>query len=330
MTILPRFFACLIFSYTLILTNGHSEEMRFTNMPKGELHLHLGGSFPKEYLMSIADTDQQEDLLKALDLVQNGVDYNEAFTVFRIIAKLIDTEEKLQEGVEQLCLSLQKDGVRYVEIRTGLKDLGKGHEAYLNAVLRGMSAHASERFEPKLVLSLQRNSSPTMADITIALAKKYQAQGVVGIDISGDSTMGKIEQIMPQLLSAKDAGLPFLLHLGEHPKETDQLYLLKMLEPKRVGHAVHLTNGARDWILHHQIPIEICLSSSVLVRMISQFDQHPGIEFFKKGHPIVFCTDDPLLFSTTLSKELQLAHQFCGLSEEEIEQVVRNSFQHAL
>src|ERR1700734_505919 len=94
-----RFFASLIFSCILITKNGHGEEMLFANMPKGEFHLHLGGSFPRDYLLSMADADQQEELLKALDLVQNGVDYNEAFTVFRIIAKVINTEEKLQKGV---------------------------------------------------------------------------------------------------------------------------------------------------------------------------------------------------------------------------------------
>ena len=75
---------------------------------------------------------------------------------------------------------------------------------------------------------------------------------------------------------------------------------------------------------------EICLTSSVLVKMVDAYEQHPGCDFFRLGHPVVFCTDDPLLFTTTLSQELSYAHQFCGMSKEEIEQVVNKAFDYAL
>lgn len=325
------FLAFLIMVPILIANKGISEEtMQFQNIPKAELHLHLGGAYPKEYLSSISTTDQQKKLESVINAVANGVNYNAVFSFFHIISQIVNTEEKVQKGVEELCLSLQHDGVRYVEIRTGLKDLGLGYEEYLKAVLAGIRAHSSEQFKAKLVLSLQRNSTSKAAELTVNLAKKYQTDGVIGIDISGDSTIGQIEQIMPQLLSAKEAGLFFLVHLGEHPAEANQVYLLEKLEPKRVGHAVHLSDEAKNWIVSNKTPIEVCLSSSVLVQMVEHFNEHPGIELFRQGHPIVLCTDDPLLFSTTASKELQIAHQFCGLSKEEIEQIAHNSFQYAL
>jgi adenosine deaminase len=64
--------------------------------------------------------------------------------------------------------------------------------------------------------------------------------------------------------------------------------------------------------------------------MIESYDQHPGIEFFRLGHPVVFCTDDPLLFSTTASKELFLAHHFCGLTIEELKSNASQSFSYRL
>src|SRR5689334_8693500 len=102
---------------------GAQQAPDFQQLPKGELHLHLGGSFPKEYLFSIASKMQQEQLEHALNLIKLKVDYNAAFHVFKLVAEIVDTEEKLQEGVESLCAKLQEDNVHYVEIRTGLKDL---------------------------------------------------------------------------------------------------------------------------------------------------------------------------------------------------------------
>lgn len=304
--------------------------LEFQRLPKAELHLHLGGSFPKEYLFSIATTEQQEELEKGLSLIAKGVDYSAAFPVFQVIAQIVNTEEKVQRGVESLCASLREDNICYVEIRTGLRDLGQGCEEYLKAVLAGIEASACKGFKANLILSLQRSSSMTAVQKTIDLALKYQNRGVVGIDISGDSTIGQIDRIMPQLIQAKEAGLSYVVHMGEVPNEADQMLLLTMLEPKRIGHGVYLSKEAKEWILSHQIPIEVCLTSSVLVKMINHYEQHPGIEFFQLGHPIVLCTDDPLLFSITMSKEVLYAHEFCRLTDEDLRQIIENAFYYAL
>lgn len=291
--------------------------------------MHLGGSFPIEFLFTIATEAQQEQIKEALDLIALRIDYNSAFHIFGLIAQIVNSEEKLQNGVHHLCLSLKKDNVQYVEIRTGLKNLGNGLEEYLKAVLRGIEAHASDQFKAKVVLSLQRSSSLEMAKETIDLALKYRNRGVIGLDISGNSTLGNIEKIMPELIRAKEEGIPFIVHMGETPNETDQLHLLTQLEPRRIGHGVYLSNEAKEWILSHQTPIEVCLTSSVLGKMIGDYPQHPGFDFFRLGHPIVFCTDDPLLFSTTMSQELVYA-QMAGMSKEEIQQIVKKSFDYTL
>jgi adenosine deaminase len=322
----------ILFQSILVMDRGScmEEERLLQNLSKAELHLHLGGSFPKEYLCSISSPEQQRELERNLNTVSQRVDYYDVFRVFQIISQIVNTEEKLQRGVEALCFALQADNVSYVEIRTGLKDLGRGHEEYLKAVLAGIRANTSERFKANVVLSLQRNSSSAFVEKTIDLALKYHMQGVVGIDISGESTNGQIDRIMPDLLRAKGAGLSFVVHMGEALNETDQMFLLTMLQPKRIGHGVHLSHEAKEWILKYKTPIEVCLTSSLLVQMVDRYDQHPGIEFFQLGHPIVFCTDDPLLFSTTASKELLLAHQFCGFSIEDLKKIVHSAFHYAL
>jgi adenosine deaminase len=313
------------------LENSDADNLAyFQTLPKAELHLHLGGSYPKDYLFSIATAEQQHNLHQALIRVGEKVDYHDVFRVFQLVHHIIDTEDKVQKGVEALCLALKEDGVVYVEIRSGLKDLGYGAEAYLNAILDGIQAHNSDHFQANLLLSLQRHSSISSARETIDLALKYRDRGVVGIDISGDSTIGNIDLILPELLQAKHAGLPFVIHIGESPKETDQIKLLTTLHPVRVGHGVHLSPDAAHWILSNQVPLEVCLTSSVLVQMMDQHDQHPGIDFFRRGHPIVLCTDDPLLFSTSLSQELLRAHQEAGFSKEEVEQIARESLKQKI
>lgn len=52
--------------------------------------------------------------------------------------------------------------------------------------------------------------------------------------------------------------------------------------------------------------------------MIETAAQHPGLELIKQGHPVVICTDDPLNFCTTLSKECALAADLLGFSVDQI------------
>jgi len=309
--------------------NLHADPF-FHELPKAELHLHLGGSYPKSYLISLASNQQKEALENALSFIANRAAYNEAFTVFEVIRQLVDTEIKVQKGVEALCRELKADNVAYVEIRTGLKDLSHGVEAYLQAVLAGIEAEKSDRFTAKVLLSLQRNSSLESARKTVDLAIKYKDRGVVGIDLSGDSTIGEVQTIREELERAKAAGIPFIVHMGEDPREKDQMLLLELLRPERIGHGVYLTPEAKEWILQNKIPLEVCLTSSVLVQMVDDLHAHPGIDMLRHGHPVVFCTDDPLLFSITLSDELWRAHHFGGLSLEEISEANKRAFECAL
>lgn len=307
----------------LIQTISHADF--FQTIPKTELHIHLGGAIPLPYLLSIATPEQAATLQERLNWVQQRVPYRDVFSVFSCVSQIINTEEKLQNGTIALCRDLEADGVFYAEIRTSLKDLGHGYEAYLTSVLNGINQANSDQFIGKLILSLHRSSTPEMARTTIDLAIKYQTQGIVGIDISGDSTMGEIQNIINELIRAKEHGLFITLHIGEHPDETNQLQLLQILQPERIGHAVHLTPEATEWIRQNRTPIELCLSSSYLCRFIENYHDHPALSLMREGHPITICTDDPLIFNTSPSKELSLFYDIAEITTEETVEIIEKS-----
>ena len=324
MCVLLRVFAFLVVLFPRALLANTMKEI-----PKAELHLHLGGSYPLEYVLSIASEDQREKLNSGLEKISQGVDYSSVFGIFPLVSQIVNTEEKIEKGTEALCKWLAADGVTYVEIRTGLKNLGKGYEEYLLSVLRGMSTCSSQGVTAKLLLSLQRASTPDIAKVTVDLAIKYKKEGIVGLDLSGDSTLGNLKQIISQFKRAKNNGLHLSLHLGESPKETKQEKLLKLLKPERVGHGVHLSKNAKKWIIKKRIPLEVCLSSSQQVNMVQNYTEHPGFEFYKMGHPITLCTDDPLIFGSSLSNEYELFQKGSGLSDNEMAELARESFRYS-
>ncbi len=116
--------------------DGALESME--KLKKVELHLHLGGSFPLSFLKTIATSSEIDELGRWLAQLEEKVNYHDGFKVFELVGKIVNTNKKIEDGTRAVCASLIADGVSYVEIRTGLKDLGSGLEEYLLAVLRGL------------------------------------------------------------------------------------------------------------------------------------------------------------------------------------------------
>lgn len=289
-------------------------------IPKYELHCHLGGAFPLEYLREIALPEDFVQLIHCLELISKGVDYHEGFKVFGLISKIVDTDKKVENGVVALCEQYAHDGAARVELRTGLKDLGTGIEGYLESVLRGIEkGEKSSGIKVDLLLSLRRDTAKDLCDKTAALAISHFGKGVCGMDLSGDSTMGKGDDALAAMKKAKEAGLKVSVHMGESPKETreQQLREIEMLAPDRVGHAVFLCEEAVQWIISREIPVEMCLTSSCKVGMTEKLSDHPAITWLKNGHPVAFCTDDPLVFGVSLTEECFQAASLLGWSESE-------------
>ena len=70
-------------------------------VPKVELHLHLGGSYPITYLESIAEGEDCAKLKGFLDLMElksDATDYHACFQAFGLVNKIINSYQKVQDG----------------------------------------------------------------------------------------------------------------------------------------------------------------------------------------------------------------------------------------
>lgn len=299
----------------------------FKAIPKSELHLHLGGAWPLEYLKTIATEEQYKQLCAMLDELEKGMEYEKAFGIFDITSKIVNTDQKTQDGVASLCKQLHEDGVIYVEIRTSLKNLGSGIDGYIESILKGIEFGCKNtNLSARLILSLRRDSTQNNVLQTIESIQKYKNQGIVGLDISGISTQGDGSAIFKYADLINKLCIPITLHLGESPYESpeQQIKELMLLNPVRIGHGVYLSGRALQWICNYRIPIELCLTSALKVNMIKKYHEHPALIMLKQGYPVVICTDDPLIFKTTLSKEWALVANTLNISVDELIQLQKN------
>lgn len=299
--------------------------------PKTELHAHLGGAIPVQFIQNHSTPEAYADLTNFVEKMKKGVDYTNAFQAFSMIGKVLNTNNRIEDAAYAFCRGQYEDHVTFTELRTGLKKLDGSFEDYLKAVIAGLKRGMQDYpIKVTLVLSLRRDTLLEDANQTVDLAIKYRGEILTGLDISGESTKGDGREIVDSLKQARAAGLPITLHIGESSKEipAQQLKELTEFEPLRVGHAVHLCPEAKAIIEKSKIVIEACIRSALSVSMITKPGEHPALTLFKKGHPVVFCTDDSTLFGN-LSEELALVACLCNLSLEKVIALQKQALEHA-
>jgi adenosine deaminase len=310
---------------------SHHLPATIKHIPKVELHLHLGGAYPLSYLQQISTEEEFIQVKNSLKAYSNRLDYHEGFKVFESIAKLVNNEEKIQGATAALCRDFIADGVVYAEIRTGLKDFGNGYEAYLKAVLRGINEVSSGYGSLiKLLLSVRRNTPPDLVKHTIDLAIQYKSQGVVGIDVSGDESLGSLSALLPELRRAQEHELGLTVHIGETPGvEESNLECLQQIKVGRIGHGVLTNRATQEYLFQNRIPIEVCLSSNVLASIVEHIDAHPIRDWWEGKYAIAICTDDPLIFSSNLSDELLLFSRLCSVSVDALVQLQKEAITYS-
>jgi aminodeoxyfutalosine deaminase len=87
----------------------------------------------------------------------------------------------------------------------------------------------------------------------------------------------------------------------------------KLGRAARIGHGVRCLEDATlaQYLRNQQIPLEVCPSSNVCLRVVRDLADHPLPQLMAEGLYVTINTDDPPMFNTTLNDELiKIARQF--------------------
>ncbi|KAL8461378.1 hypothetical protein ACS0TY_032743 [Phlomoides rotata] len=262
-------------------------------------------------------------------ILKNDRALSEVFKLFDLIHILTTDHKTVSRITKEVIEDFAADNVVYLELRTTPKkneSKGMSKRSYMEAVLEGIRSVKSIEIYVRLLLSIDRRETAEAAMETVELALELRDFGVVGIDLSGNPTIGEWLTYLPALEYAKKQGLPITLHCGEVPNPVEIHSMLDFL-PRRIGHACCFEDEEWKLLKTLRIPVEICLTSNIRTETIASADVHHFADLYKSNHPLILCTDDCGVFSTSLSAEYALASSAFGLGKREMFQLSQKAIE---
>ncbi|XP_055323946.1 adenosine deaminase-like protein [Sitodiplosis mosellana] len=309
-----------------------NKEIFIEQLPKVELHAHINGSLSNETLCKLSQLKYGTDakhtekyhLLTKMDLI-------DAFEKFKYAHELTDTPEAVALATECVIRDFSDDNVVYVELRSTPRSTMKmTKDEYIMAVIDTILKMKSQlpSILVKLIVSINRRESIESAEENGSLASKYaklHPNIVCGVDLSGDPASKKFSDFEPILAKARETGLKLALHCGEIDDQ-DEISAMLKFGMHRLGHGTFIKGENEEILLkNNEIALECCLTSNLLCGVVPTYSDHHFWRFYKNGHPVVICTDDFGVFSTSLSKELQIASDTFNLSSDDLIKLSRGA-----
>ncbi|KAK2358998.1 N6-mAMP deaminase [Trifolium repens] len=295
-------------------------------------------------------------------ILKNDRSLAEVFKLFDVIHILTTDHATVTRITKEVVEDFASENVVYVELRTTPKkndSEGMSKRSYIEAVLEGLRAvtsvdvdfipHTEElknlsnpllsvsttndkssnentrkKIFVRLLLSIDRRETTEAAMETVMLALEMRRFGVAGIDLSGNPAVGEWVTYLPALKFAREQGLRVTLHCGEVPNSRELHDMLDFL-PERIGHACFFEEDHWRKLKSSKIPVELCLTSNIRTLSVPSIDVHHFGDLYNAKHPVVLCTDDSGVFSTSVSNEYKIAASSFGLGRKEMLELSKNA-----
>ncbi|HVO31756.1 MAG TPA: adenosine deaminase [bacterium] len=303
-------------------------------LPKADLHLHLDGSVRPETVLAFAkDAGKPIDLpstLRKMRVAPESRSLPEYLLKFPFVNSFLQSPARLERVTTELLQDCAAENVQVAEIRfcpaLHLRE-GASLDEILDGVLKGFAAGAKATgIKGGVIVDCLREQQPEKMTELAELAVRYKDRGVVALDLAGNEADYDGKNAVPAFQVAGQAGLRRIAHAGEASGPDSIRQAVDELGAERIGHGTHLLGDTKlqAEIAQRGIPLEVCLTSNVHTRAVSDYASHPYVRYLRTGVKVTINTDNRTVSNTTLSHELALAWFWGDLTRDELKRLVVN------
>src|SRR6267143_3995894 len=314
---------------------------RIASLPKAELHLHLEGSI--QPAMVCALTAQHGVVMTEEEVRQRYAyrDFPGFIEAFKWVTSFLREPQDYALIARDLSEHLLTQSVVYAEVTLsiGVMLLRKQQpEANFEAILRATKPFENRGLHFRWIFDAARQFGADAAMEVVESARRCDSKEILAFGMGGDELSIPTEAFRPAYEKAAELGLHRLMHAGEVGGPEKIREAIDLLGAERIGHGIAAIHDPElmNLLAERKLPLEICPASNMktdaLARQLRregiQIENHPLPKLLHHGIPIVFSTDDPAMFHTTLHAEYENSARM-GLQEAELGRIVEMGFQYA-
>ncbi len=312
------------------------------NVPKVELHVHLEGSMPPETLLELAQKhgiSLPANTISGINDWFQFVDMPHFINIYITISNCLQTAEDIEQLAKDFLRRQAEQNVLYTEITytpyTHYQQKGISFREQLNALNRArIWAEAEFGVTMRYIFDIAREVSPEKGLITAEwVIDAYQdpENGVAALGLGGYEIGHPPEKHAISFAAAREAGVPIVLHAGEHGGP-DSIRGALAQGSLRIGHGVRAIEDPAlvQELADLQIPLEISPTSNLKLKVFPSLAEHAIQPLIDAGVVVTLNSDDPPMFNTTLTDEfLQCAETF-GWDANQVDSLILNAVRSAL
>jgi adenosine deaminase len=294
----------------------------WTTMPKAELHFHLEGAIPVPVLWELIQHHGGDPTIRTQEQLAEWFSYRDFahfMETWEWMNGFLRCYDDFEFAAEAVAHHLVEQNIVYVEAFFSPSDFrhhGMEPQGIAAAIRTGLDRVSG--VEVALIVDLVRDRGPKGTARTLAAIEEVASEtGVIGIGIGGFELAHPPEQFAAVYDDAKEAGFRLTAHAGEEAGPESVWGAIRDLGTERIGHGIRSIEDPHlvEYLVEHQIPLEVCPTSNLRTGVIAHWDQHPVGRLIDAGVMVTINTDDPAMFDASLAGEFENLVTYFGLDE---------------
>lgn len=298
----------------------------YRKMPKVELHLHLEGAAPPDFIRALA-VEQQVDVSGIFDETgaYKWADFTEFLAVYEAASKLLKGPDEFKRLMKAVLAEQASHNVIYTEHFLASDLCGDGSAAawdeHLAAMVEGArEAREEHGIEVRFIPTCIRHFGPEQAVHTAKLAADTAGGLVTGWGMGGAESLHMPSDFAPAFEIAEEAGLGLTCHAGEIEGPEMVEATLDALNVSRIGHGVRAIEDAPtvERLVREGITLEVNPGSNISLSVFPSWADHSINRLRDAGVKVTVSTDDPPYFHTNMTHEYKMLEKHLNWSEPDL------------
>jgi adenosine deaminase len=302
-------------------------------MPKAELHVHLEGSILPKTLFELAIRNgiqlPAEDEA-GLEQIYQFKDFGQFLDTYMLISNCLRTVDDYRLIAYEFGKECARQNIRYAEVTFTIETNSRLSGLPWQEILGGLNAGREQAYKEsgvwwQWVFDIVRNLPDTQAQV-LEICLAARENGVVALGLGGMEDGFPPALFIKTFQKAERENLHRVPHAGEISGTQSIWSAINLLHAERIGHGVRSVEDPKllEYIREKQIPLEVCPTSNVCLKVYPDYAHHPIRQLWDAGLLISLGSDDPPMFSTDLNQEYQNLVKYYHFSQAELEQISLN------